>query len=110
MPRYRHDPRHTRHASVLLAVLIVVPVLTLAAFQFSDMMVQEYTAANASLRQTQARALADSGIHYAAALLADPNSGTLGTNTYDNESAFKSIEVSSSVQGGKSGRFSIVAA
>ena len=112
MPRYRHDPRHTRKASVLLAVLVVVSTLSLAAYQYSDMMDQEQVAAMASLRQTQARALADSGIHYAAAMLSDPDSltGTLGNNPYDNDSSFKAIQVGQIEDGRRTGRFSIVAA
>jgi len=112
MPRYRHDSRHTRKASVLLAVLVVVSTLSLAAYQYSDMMDQEQVAAMASLRQTQARALADSGIHYAAALLSDPDSlsGTLGNNTYDNDGSFKAIQVGQIEDGRRTGRFSIVAA
>jgi type II secretory pathway component PulK len=110
MPRYR-DSRTTRKASVLLAVLVAVTLLSLVAYQFSDMMEQEHVAAVSALRQTQARALADSGIHYAAALLADPSSisGTLNNNTYDNETAFKAIQVDQVEEGRRTGRFSIVA-
>ena len=44
-------------------------------------------------------------------LLADPNSmsGTLNSNTYDNESAFKGIDVGQIEEGRRTGRFSIVA-
>ena len=47
-----------RRAVVLLAVLIVVVLLSLAAYQYSDMMLSEYKASDAYTRSTQARAAA----------------------------------------------------
>ena len=46
-------------------------------------------------RALPAKAVADSGIYYAAALLSDANSftGTLNSNPYDNEAAFSKIQV-----------------
>jgi len=99
-----------RSGSVLIAVLVMVVLLSLAAYQFSELMLQEYAAAQSALRATQAKALADSGVYYAAALLADKTAitGTLNGNSYNNESAFGAKQVSGG-EGQRTGRFSIVA-
>jgi hypothetical protein len=100
--RSTHDTR--RRAVVLLAVLVVVVLLSLAAYRYSDWMRAEYRAADSGLKAIQARALAESGVHYAAAMLADQ--GNTLTNPYDNASVFQAIEVPGSPRGG---RFSVVA-
>jgi type II secretory pathway component PulK len=65
-----------RPGYVLFAVLIVVVVLSLVAYQYSDAMASEYRAAVRSSDALQARLAAISGVHYAAAILADPNSAS----------------------------------
>lgn len=73
-----------RRGFVILAVLIVVVVLSLAAYRFTDLMTAEFRAAARSGDAAQARAAARSGVHYAAAMLADPSilNGELGGNPY----------------------------
>jgi type II secretory pathway component PulK len=63
--------RGTRSASVLIAVLIVVVVLSLVAYRFTDSMATQRRAAMRTADAAQARAAAISGIHWAAAALAD---------------------------------------
>ena len=106
---------HTSRASsrpgiVLIAVLVVIVLLTLTAFQFRDLMMQEYAAAQSSLKSMQARSLANSGVHQAAAMLADKDTlaGTLGNNPYDNAAAFSGVEVQAGGDGKSVGRFSII--
>ena len=108
----RHDPSKSRSGAVLIAVLIVIVLLTLVAFQFSELMLQEYAAANSSMKAVQARACADSGIYVAAAMLADKDTlkGTLGNNPYDSESQFGNVLVHDDSERTITGRFSIVAA
>lgn len=103
--------RRQRAGFVLLAVLIVVVLLTLAAYQFGELMLAEYRAADSHVRAAQARALADSGVHYAAAILSDPNafSGILNSNPYSSPAAFQDVLVSPSDQPRRQGRFSVVA-
>jgi type II secretory pathway component PulK len=100
-----------RNGTVLLAVLVVVVVLTLAAYQFSEMMLAEYKAADSHRRLAQARALASSGVHYAAALLSSPDAvtNTLNGNPYDNPQYFQGILVKASDNPRNRGRFSIIA-
>lgn len=106
--RITHDSRSTRSGIVLIKVLVMIVLLSLAAYQFAELMVQEYAAAQSALRAAQAKAAADSGIYYAAALLADPDamSSTLGNNPFDNESAFHRIEVAATEN--RTVRFSII--
>src|SRR5262245_17963706 len=99
-----------RRGVVLIAVLVVVTLLTLAAYQYSELMMGEYKAATSFVRAAQARAAAESGVSYAAMLLSDPNAlaETLGGNPYDNRDRFASVAVA-----GESGQnraiFSVVA-
>ena len=58
-----------RQGYVLIAVLVVIVVLTLAAYRYSDMMMAERQLSDRILKHAQAKALADSGIHYAIAML-----------------------------------------
>jgi type II secretory pathway component PulK len=99
-----------RRGVILLAVLVALVILTLAAYQYSDMMVAEYRAADNAHRAAQARALAESGIHYAAALLsnADMVNNTLGGNVFDNPQYFRDIEIPAG-ENDRFGRFSLIA-
>lgn len=103
------EPR--RPGVVLIAVLVVVVLLGLAAYQYAELMTAEYKAADGAVRARQARALAASGIYYAAALLSDKDSfaGRLGSNPYDNSGAFQGIEVGTSNNPRLQGRFSVIA-
>eukprot|EP00913_Durusdinium_trenchii_P010866 g10195.t1 len=58
-------------ASVLFVVLVVIALLTLAAYQFSGVMTTEYVATNMYARRVQARAFADSGVEMVASQLAN---------------------------------------
>ncbi|MFO0846413.1 MAG: type II secretion system protein GspK [Gemmataceae bacterium] len=103
---YRASPR--RRGVVLLAVLIVVVLLSLAAYKYNDWMTAEAKAADSGLRADQARAFAASGVHYAAALLAGDTSQTLGGNPWDNAEKFQHVQVPTAGQHARPGRFSVV--
>jgi DNA uptake protein ComE-like DNA-binding protein len=98
-----------RKGIVLVSVLLVLVLLTLAAYQYSELMSAEYTAVGSYTRLLQARAVADSGIHYTAALLSDPEllDTELGYNPYDNEQYFRDIPVGSDAEQNR-GTFSII--
>src|SRR5262245_29462367 len=96
-----------RKAVVLLAVLVVVVLLSLAAYRYSDWMGAEYRGAHAANNQAQAQALADSGVHYVMALLAGNTADTMGGNPWDNTAVFQNIAVTGG-DGKQIGRFSIV--
>ena len=98
--------KQERKGFVLLAVLIVIVILSLAAYRYSDMTMAEYRASDRILKSAEAKALADSGIHYAAAILADKDAftNTLGGNPTDNAGIFQN----KSFEDGRSGRFSVL--
>ncbi len=99
-----------RRGVVLLAVLIVVVMLSLAAYQYGDLMLSEHKATVNAHRSAQARSLADSGVHYAAALLASPDSiaNVLNGNPWHNPDAFQDVEVQGDPASRNKGRFSII--
>ena len=98
-----------RRGVVLLAVLLIVVVLSLAAYQYSEWMTSEYQATNGFARLMQTHALADSGVHYVAAVLsnADAMTNTLNGNPYDNAQAFQSVVVKDDGSG-RPGVFTVV--
>src|SRR5262245_56015524 len=53
--------RDSRRARVLVVVLVVVAVMTLAAYTFSELMLTEHKAARVVGQQVQSRALVESG-------------------------------------------------
>ena len=58
-----------RHGIILVVVLIVIVLLTFSVLVFSKFMTAQRRATNMSIRQTQARLLAESGIEYLRVLL-----------------------------------------
>jgi hypothetical protein len=97
-PRAIHRTDSLTHAQhqgyVLIVVLIVILVLSLVAYRFSDAMVSELRAGVRSADYAQARAAAVSGVHYVAALLSDPEWLALKIgNPYDNPDYFQDIPV-----------------
>ncbi|MEZ6141609.1 MAG: type II secretion system protein GspK [Zavarzinella sp.] len=109
LQRDPHDRNAPRHGYVLLAVLSVIVVLTLAAFQYSDLMQAESVAADRLRKATEAKAYADSGIHYAMAFLSDRDSflNTLGSNPYDNPTFFEAITLTEGPSPRGTGMFSL---
>jgi hypothetical protein len=108
-----HSPssgQQPRQGVVLIAVLVVVSVLALAAYQYSELMNAETRAAAGSTRAAQTRRAAESGVHYVAALLSDPTylSDTLSDNPYDNPTYFKDVLVQDSDNPKNRLRFSII--
>jgi len=110
-PTGRRAPRRgERQGFVIVAVLIVVVVLSLAAYRFTDLMTAEYRAAARSQTAAQARAAARSGVHYAAAMLSDPAilNGELGGNPYA-DGSFSPQTVRAGVSAGLDARVLLVA-
>ena len=69
----QRSPASRRGGFVIVAVLMVVTVLSLAAYQYSALMDAEVLAAERIRKSTEAKALADSGIYHAMAHVADPD-------------------------------------
>ena len=124
----RRRPVPRRRGVVLLAVLLIVVVLSLAAYQYGEWVTSEFQAANAYTRTAQAHALAESGVHYVAAMLASSltanasassasggssasgaatsTSDPLNGNPWDNPQMFQNVAVTGG--DGPPGVFSIV--
>jgi DNA uptake protein ComE-like DNA-binding protein len=105
---YRSPAR--RRGFVILAVLLVIVLLSLAAYQYSDAMVAEARMADRIRKNAEAHALADSGVQYCAAVLSSPDAlaGILSNNPYDNPSVFQGRTVQEAPAGRRQGHFSIV--
>ena len=69
----RLTSRRRRPGYVLIAVLIVLVVLSLLAYRFTDSMTTEYRGAVRTGDMAKLRAAAVSGVNYTAASLADPS-------------------------------------
>ena len=103
------SPSVRRSGSVLLIVLVVVALLALGAYTFSEFMIVESRASATFGREVQARALADSGVEMAAALLAKryeehPDS------YYSNPQWFRNVLVRDAATASGRGRFCVVTA
>jgi DNA uptake protein ComE-like DNA-binding protein len=100
--------RDARRGTVLILVLVVVAMLTLGAYTFSEIMVTEAEATGMYGRQAESRAFAESGIEHAAAVLGYPESDD-DLNTYHNPGRFQSVMLRDSENARGRGMFGIVA-
>jgi len=79
----------SRRGVILVIVLVVIVLLTLSVFAFSKFMTAQRKATNISLRQTQARLLAESGIEYLRFMLFNDQLSILELGgLYDNPEEF----------------------
>jgi type II secretory pathway component PulK len=110
MMQASHTMSEERRGVVLVAVLVVVVLLSLAAYQYSELMLAEAKASANAMRAVQAKALADSGVHYAAALLsnADSYASILNGRPFDHAEVFADVTVPGN-DPATSGRFSLIA-
>ena len=97
-----------RRGTVLILVLVVVAMLTLGAYTFSEIMVTEAEATGMYGRQAESRAFAESGIEHAAAVLGYPESDD-DLNTYHNPGRFQGVMLRESENARGRGMFGIVA-
>jgi hypothetical protein len=100
--------RNTRRGSALIAVLVIVVMLSLAAYTYSELMQVEFDAAIRSSRMAEARLLADSGAEWAATMV-DLRGSDSGENLYHNREMFHRVEVMPQTEERAAGYFSVVA-
>ena len=98
----------TRQGSVLLIVLVIVAVLTLATYNYTQQMLTDYEATMKSGADIQAREAADSGVEYVATLLGNRTDPAL-ENLMHNPNLFMGKVVMPSGRQRGSVRFSIIA-
>lgn len=86
-----------RRGTALVVVLVVIVLMTLAAYTFSELMIVERQAADRYGRDTAARAFADSGIELAAAWVGTPADETgVPENLFHNPGLFAGVVVQDS--------------
>src|SRR5262249_2302136 len=92
-----------------LAVMIVLVVLALAGYQYSEMTLKEYQATQAFERAAQARLYAESGLNWAMAALATPETITewLGGHPYNNPDSWENQALPVGEGSRLKGRFSV---
>ena len=104
----RQPSGRERRGSILVTVLVVVLMLSLAAYTFTEMMVAERQATEMFAREVAACSFADSGIELAAVLLGNRSEAVL-ENYYHNPELFQAVLMRDSEADRGRGRFSIVA-
>ena len=105
--QYYQPQKRDRAGSILLLVVVVVAMLTLAAFNFSQLMLSEYEASSMYLKDVQSRASADSGIEFVATLLGD-RAHLASQNLIHNPKLFMGQVVSASPHLKANARFTII--
>lgn len=105
-----NDKFTPRRGTALLVVLVVVTLLSLAAYTFSELMVVESRASRQFARDAQAGELANSAIDYVAAQIGNPEI-EIGDvpNYYHNPALFAAVPVVTSDVSEGQGWFTVVA-
>lgn len=103
---YRQDS--DRRGSVLILVMVVIAILTLGAYSFSEIMISESEATAMYGRQAASRSFAESGIELAAAVIAVPESEE-DASLYHNPNRFRGVLLSESENARGRGYFSVIA-
>ncbi|MCA9227414.1 MAG: general secretion pathway protein GspK [Planctomycetales bacterium] len=96
---------------VLIIVLVVVAILALGAYTFTELMISHDEAALLGGRQVQARALVDSGLDATSMFLAmDPLTQEEMGGWYDNPTYFQAVNVIPDPDPAAMGNFTLIAA
>src|SRR5205823_12116671 len=86
--------RNARRGLVLVLVLIVIAMLSLGAYSFTNLMLAHHEAAVMTGRQTQARSLVDSGVTAVQLFLSQPEADRNSTGgIFDNAEHFRGVAV-----------------
>ncbi|MCP3696517.1 MAG: general secretion pathway protein GspK, partial [Planctomycetaceae bacterium] len=102
--------RRERCGMVLVVVLVVISVLSLAAYTFCDLMVTQHQATNLGTQQIQARWLIDSGVDFVRLyLLQDRETQESTGGHYNNPTYFQAINVVPDVDLQHLGNFTVIA-
>ncbi|HEY4259382.1 MAG TPA: hypothetical protein VGM98_04455, partial [Schlesneria sp.] len=97
-----------RRGSVLLIVLVIVALLTLAAYNYTQMMLTENEATTMYGSDIQAREAADSGVEYVATMLGNRTDPAL-ENLQHNPALFMGKTIVQSPRARGNARFSVIA-
>ena len=108
---YKNRNHPQRNGTIIVLVLVIIAILTLAALTFSGLMLAERRGADYSVRRTQVRLFAESGIEAVRmALLLDEEDLEEFGYFYDNYDQFCGVLVTDSLEDPRDvGRFSVIA-
>ena len=109
MPSITSPNSQPRRGSVLLVVLVVIALLALGAYSFSELMVSESHATGVFGREAQARACADSGIELAASVLGRPTADGNFENVFHDPQRYAGVTLRESDSPRRRARFSLIA-
>lgn len=98
-----------RAGSVLVVVLILVVLLSLAAYKYTETMITEYTSAGNHGRQLQTQGFAESGIESAADIIGN-RTFEPGENLIHEEGIFSGVSLQAGESARENGLFSIITA
>jgi DNA uptake protein ComE-like DNA-binding protein len=101
-------PNH-RRGSILLIVLVIIVLLALGAYAFTEMSVAENEATTMYGRTVMARAFAESGIDVAANSLADPSQRLQSDPVTNRPDLYSAVLLRSADVARGRGRFSVIA-
>src|SRR5580698_4878978 len=101
-------PNH-RRGSILLVVLVIIVLLALGAYAFTEMSVAENEATAMYGRTVMARAFAESGIDVAANSLADPAQRIQSDPSTNRPDLYSAVLLRSADVARGRGRFSVIA-
>ena len=104
----KHGGASSRRGSVLILVMVVIAMLTLGAYSFSEIMISESEATAMYGRQAESRAFADSGVELAAAVIAVPETEE-DASLYHNPNRFRGVLLRESENARGRGYFSVMA-
>jgi type II secretory pathway component PulK len=107
----RGDSTKVRRGMVLPLVLIVIALLSLAAYTFAELMLTEYRAAIVNQQQAQTRTLAETGAEFLQDFLKETDEFQLQLGgRYNNPSYFQAILAAEGELAREQGRFSVLSA
>jgi hypothetical protein len=100
---------NARRGLVLLLVLVVIAMLSLGAYSFTNLMLAHHEAAIVTGRQAQARSLVDSGVTATQLFLAEPPANRLDSGgIFDNTERFRGVVVLQDDDPLQRGSFSVI--
>lgn len=96
-----------RRGSVMVVIMILVVLLSLAAYKYTQAMITEYTAASMYGRRLQVQSFAESGVEMAADSIGN-RTFELEENLYHDESVFSQVSMQTGDTPRRNGMLSIV--
>ncbi|MCA9201037.1 MAG: hypothetical protein KDA87_26035, partial [Planctomycetales bacterium] len=105
----RYRPGHKPSGMILVVVLVIIAMLALSAYTFTDLMLTEKEAAILNGQQIQARNLVDSGVEQIKVYLEMTEDVRYASGgEFNNPALFQAVQVTTGVNATARGRFTVV--